>query len=313
MELSHLRAILALRELASLARAGDRLHLSPSAVFCQIRQLEDELGQKLYERIGKRLRLTEAGQHVAQHASRIVDLHDSALEALKEKGGAGRSVLRIGCGPHTSLRIMPHLFRAFLAAHPRTEIRLTTSGDTGLLGDLRTGLLDAVMMTLPVNDPELREETLWRYEMVFVAPPKERSGQGMVTLAEIKEKPFILFRRAVVIDAALRELTRQIGFEPNVVMENDEPDSIKELVKLGLGVALLPSWSVAEDSERGDLQILPLPARQFYDYGLLCRTSEYQPRCLMNLLEIAQQWREWWPLARYVAAPQAAAAEQPRR
>ena len=79
---------------------------------------------------------------------------------------------------------------------------------------------------------------------MFVAPPKDGGEQGVVTLAEIKEKPFILFRRAVVIDAALRDLTRQIGFEPNVVMENDEP--------------------------------------------VLYRTSEYRPRCFLNLLEVAQ-------------------------
>src|SRR5260370_9134092 len=84
MEISQLRAIIALRELASLARAGEQLHLSPSAVFCQIRQLEDEIGQKLYERIGRSLRLTSTGELLAEYANKIVKDHDTPVAALQE-------------------------------------------------------------------------------------------------------------------------------------------------------------------------------------------------------------------------------------
>src|SRR5215831_7333338 len=91
MEFAQLRAILALRELASLAKAGEHLHLSPSAVFCQIRQLEDELGQKLYERIGNRLQLTKTGELLAQHAAKLLSTHDAAINALKERTRPGAS------------------------------------------------------------------------------------------------------------------------------------------------------------------------------------------------------------------------------
>lgn len=301
MELSQLKAILALQELASLARVGERLHLSPSAVFCQIRQLEEEIGQKVYERVGKRLRLTASGELLAQRASTILAAHDSALASIRAQGGGRQEVLRFGCGPHSSLRVVPHLLRAFLAAYPQTEVRVATSDDYSLLRDLRLGLLDAILMSMPVRDRQLCEEPLWSYEMVFVLPPARHGKRP--TLSDLRNTPFILYRRAVVIDAGFKQMCRELKIEPNVVMENDVVDSIKELVKLGLGATLLPLWSVADERQRGLLRILRPPVRRFHNYGVLYRKSEYQPRILSALLIVARNWRNWWPLAKHVSPP----------
>jgi DNA-binding transcriptional LysR family regulator len=303
MEFSQLRAILALRELASLAKAGERLHLSPSAVFCQIRQLEDELGQKLYERIGNRLRLTKTGELLAQHAAKLLATHDTAINALKEQNTSRRELLRIGCGPHSSQRVIPHLLRAYLQQFPATEVRLTTAGDQALLADARIGLLDAIFMSLPVGDADLCEEPLWSYEMVFVLPPAKSGLFPKARIADLRQAPFIMYRRAVVIGAAYQQLCRDLGFEMNVVMENDEQDSIKELVKLGLGITFLPRWSVGDEMRRGALRILPAPKPQFYNYGLLYRKADYYPKGLLSLLEVAHKWNEWWPAAKHVAQP----------
>jgi DNA-binding transcriptional LysR family regulator len=303
MEFSQLRAILALRELASLAKAGERLHLSPSAVFCQIRQLEDELGQKLYERIGNRLRLTKTGEMLAQHAAKLLSTHDAAINALKEQSTSRRELLRIGCGPHSSQRVIPHLLREFLRQHPATEVRLTTAGDQSLLGDARMGLLDAIFMSLPVSDGDLCEEPLWSYEMVFVLPPAKLGMLPKAIIADLRQAPFIMYRRAVVIDAAYQQLCRDLGFEMNVVMENDEQDSIKELVKLGLGITFLPLWSVAEEKQKGALRILRVPQPQFHNYGVLYRKADYYPKVLSSLLEVAHQWDTWWPVAKHVSQP----------
>jgi len=313
MELSQLRAIIALGELASFSKAGEYLHLSPPAVFGQIRQLEDELGQKLYERIGRRLHLTDAGELLVKHAKTIVEKHDEAAAALRELSGVTAGVLRIGCGPHGSICVLPHLFRAFLAAHPNTEIRLTTGDDRKLISDLRTGLLDVMLMTLPLQDPDFEEEPLWRYEMVFVLPPRGRPGQRP-TARELLKYPFILYRRTVVVDAAIREICLREGIEPRVVMENDLPDSIKELVKLGIGASMLPLWSVGDEARAGTLQILRPRNRHLYGYGLVYRRAGYRPKAATALALIAHRWSEWWPMAGNVVPPefpQSGAADSP--
>jgi hypothetical protein len=103
MEFSQLRAILALRELASLAKAGERLHLSPSALFCQIRQLEDELGQKLYERIGNRQRLTETGELLAQHGTRSGLAAYPYFDSGNARAAAGKKQLPASAGSFLDL------------------------------------------------------------------------------------------------------------------------------------------------------------------------------------------------------------------
>lgn len=304
MELSQLKALLTLAEVASFARVGEQLHLSPSAVFCQIRQLEEETGQKMYERVGKKLHLTSAGEVLAQHARKILEAHEAALLATKEQSPTRKEMLRLGCGPHGSVRIVPYLLRALVNAHPSTEVRLITSTeDQPLVRDVRLGLLDAILMSLPVGDKELCEEPMWSYELVFTLPPVRMLRTPLSKPGELSKVPFILYSRTVVVDAVLKRLCSDLGFEPNVVMENDEADSIKELVKLGFGIALLPLWSVVDEARRGRLRVLRPKQPQLYNYGLVYRGIGYSPRVLSDLREVAHRFKDWWPYASSVAEP----------
>lgn len=297
MELPQLRAILALRELSSFARAGEHLHLSPPAVFGQIRQLEEELGEKLYERMGKRLQLTATGELLAEYAKTIVQQHDDAVRSLKGQGGEKRSLIRLGSGPHTSIRILPYLLRAFREQSPHAEIRQVTGDDLGLIRDVHAGVIDAVLMTLPAEDAELERLALWKYKMVFVLPPSRRRA----SLPELRDLPFLVFHRPIVIDAAVRQHCDDAGFTPSILLESDQPDAIKELVKLGVGATILPLWSVAREAQAGELRVIHPKRRHFYSFGWLYRRTSCRGRALTALLGVSRRWPEWWPMADYVA------------
>jgi DNA-binding transcriptional LysR family regulator len=306
MDLSPLRALMALRDLGCFARVAERVHLSTSAVFCQIRQLEVQLGQKLYERKGKWLLLTATGRLLADYAEKIVYLHDSALSALKPGGPAKRELVRVGCGPHASVEIVPHLLHALVKRYPTIGFRMTSADEISLIDDLRSGLLDAVLMSLPARPNQAREFEqlhLWRYELVLVFPPSASGLYPKPGLEDLRTAPFIRYRRPVVIDAAQQQLCRDLGFELDDVMENDEADSIKELVRLGLGLSFLALWSVASEESRGTLRIVRPLRPQVYDFGLLYRKSQYEANMLSSLLKVAAQWRQWWPHAKYVLPP----------
>ena len=300
MELSQLRALIAIAELGNFGKAGVRLHLSPPAVFEQVRRLESEVAVKLYERAGRRLAMTEAGRLVVDYARRIIQEHDAALVALKELGGVERGTLRFGCGPHISVSVVPHLLRAFLAKHPNVELRLITGADPMLFEELRGGKIDLLMMNLPVDDPSLDQIALWRYEMVFVVAPDDPVSNDP---AELARRPFILYQRAYIIEDAIRRFCVDAGFEPKMVMHNDQADSIKELVKLGLGISLLPLWSVSEEARRGTLRILRLPNRGlFSETGLLYRKSPHVSSTIRALVDVAHDWPNWLPRAQDVSA-----------
>ena len=304
MELAHSRALIAVSELGSFSKAGERLHLSPPAVFAQIHQLEAELGEKLYERAGRKLVLTPAGRLAMEYCRRLLLVNDEAVAAVRQLNAVKRGSLYLGCGPHLSVSIIPHLLRAYIAEHPNVELRLITGSDQALFEDLYARKVDILLMNLPVDEPDLVQDPLWRYEMVFVVPPDDpAANQGAISAAELSARPFILYQRSVVIESAIRQFCVAVGFEPKVVMQNDQADSIKELVKLGLGVSLLPLWSVSDDVRRGTLRTLRLTNRQLFSTtGLIYRKSIHPPMALRALLAVAHQWRSWLPKAEDVVS-----------
>jgi DNA-binding transcriptional LysR family regulator len=289
----------AIGELRSFSKAGERMHLSPPAVFAQIRQLETEFGQKLYERAGRNLVLTPPGRLLMDHCRRLILAHDEAVSAVRGLSGLQHGSLYLGCGPHISVSIVPHLLRAYLADRPNVELRLITGNDHALFDDLDAGKVDLILMNLPVDRPDLVQDPLWRYEMVFVVPPEDpAANQTAISATELSTRPFILYQRSVVIESAIRQFCVEVGFEPRVVMQNDQADSIKELVKLGLGVSLLPLWSVSEDVRRGTLRTLRLASRQLFSVtGLIYRKSPHLPMAVKALLVVAHQWKSWLPRA----------------
>jgi len=299
LELAHARALIAIGELGTFSKAGERLHLSPPAIFAQIHQMEGELGEKLYERSGRKLVLTPAGRLMVDYYRRLILVHDEAVGAVKELSGAQGGSLYLGCGPHISVSIVPHLLRAFISRHPNVELRLITGNDHVLFEDLYAGKVDLIVMNLPVEGSDLVQDPLWRYELVFVVPPGDpAAGLGTVTAADLASRPFILYQRSVVIESAIREFCVAVGFEPKVVMQNDQADSIKELVKLGLGISLLPLWSVSDDVRRGSLEIVRLDNRQLFSVtGLLYRKTSHVPMPVRALVEVAHQWKTWLPRA----------------
>ncbi|HXS98460.1 MAG TPA: LysR family transcriptional regulator [Candidatus Limnocylindrales bacterium] len=291
--------MIAIGELGSFSKAAERLNLSPPAVFAHIQQLETELGEKLYERSGRKLVLTPAGRLMIEYCRSLLRVHDEAITAVRELSGVHRGSLYLGCGPHISVAIVPHLLRAYLARHPNVELRLITGNDHMLFEDLYAGRVDLILMNLPVEGDDLVQDPLWRYEMVFIVPPGDPLGASdTASVADLQERPFILYQRAVVIESAIRQFCVAAGFEPKVVMQNDQADSIKELVKLGLGISLLPLWSVSDDIRRGTLKLVRLSNRQLFSVtGLIYRKTPHLPKAVQSLIEVSHEWKNWVPQA----------------
>jgi DNA-binding transcriptional LysR family regulator len=300
MELSQLRAVVVLGELASFSKAAEVLHLTPPAVFSQIRHLEEEIGAKLYERVGNRLELTAHGKRLVERAKEILRIHDESLAELREFQGDSAAVLRIGCGPHSSVHILPHLLRALLQARPGTEVRLVTGGDELLVNGVRSGMLDAILMHLPLDKVDLEEHPLFAYEMVFVVASSGRAAGRRTGFSDLAQLPFLRWRRPILVDSALEKLRCEAGLEPHTVIEHDNPASILEMVKLGIGFSALPLYSVGRDADAGRVRLVRSRSRQAHVVGFAYRKPAARRRILDDLLAVADQWAQWWPLARYV-------------
>ena len=252
-------------------------------MFKQIRQLEEELGTKLYERIGKLLVVTPVGQVIVSYGHSILRQHDEAIVTARELGGIKRGNLHFGCGAHTSICITPPLLRAFLALYPKLEVSVTTRGDHSLLNELHEGRVDVFLMTSQLKNSDLKSIPSGNTKWCLWSHLATRS-RNCEQLRGTSGQAFHPLSSGNVIETAIRCFCDQVGFDPKVVMDDDQADSLKELVKLGLGISLLPLWSVSEDVRRGELRILRLKDRQlFHQMGLVHRTSTYHPGVLSAL------------------------------
>src|SRR5688572_7401345 len=168
MELRHLRYFVALAETLSFTRAAERVHVTQSTLSHQIRQLEDQIGQPLFDRIGKKVVTTEAGELFLAFAARALKEVDLGLAMLQPGGGGLSGQLRIGATHTFNIRLIPECVALFLARHPTVQVQVEELA-ADLIGErLQAGELDIGIAYRPNGPTELWFEPLYNEEMVLV-------------------------------------------------------------------------------------------------------------------------------------------------
>lgn len=262
MEHRQLRTFAAVAKELSFTRAAAELGYVQSAVTAQVKALEKELGVPLFDRLGRRVVLTDAGKDLLGYAVRMLDLSEEA-RATVSRGGDGGGVagtLAVGASETLCIYRLPGLFRAFRSRHPRVDFRFRPVPYADLKGLVGEGVLDvAFLLEEPVREKNLAAEALVREPLVLVAPPDhelaERSRVDYEHLAGepmLSTEPGCSYRRAFE-----RELAKR-GVGPGRVLEFDSVEAIKRCVAAGLGVSVLPEVTVADELEGGKLAALDL-------------------------------------------------------
>jgi len=251
----HLRYFREVAHEGNLTRAAERLNLSQSALSTQIRQLEDRLGHRLFERAGRRLVLTEAGGIALDHADRIFHAGAELVAALGQ-GGAARAPLRVGAISTLSRNFQLRFLRPVLD-DPRVALTLTSGSGAVLLDALGALALDVVLST--------------------EAPP--RGAHGDIVAHRIAEQPVGLYgapgllRKATLADllaaapvilpteSSIRtgfdSLVARLGVNPRIAAEVDDMAMVRLLARAGVGLAVVPAVVIADELEQGILAPAP--------------------------------------------------------
>jgi DNA-binding transcriptional LysR family regulator len=228
------------------SRAGEQLRIAQPAVSAQIRRLEGELGTPLLRRTTRRVALTEAGELFLVRVRSVLEQLDLARSELDELTAVLRGRVRIGATPVLGTLELPAALARFHRRHPSVALSLRTGLIADLRGALDSGELDLVLG--PLHDGfsdshlvrPLAEETL-----VLAAAPGHRVAglagdtRHAVALADVGEEPFVCLPRGTGLRTILTAAAAQAGFVPRVEFEADTPANVRELVAVGLGVALL--------------------------------------------------------------------------
>lgn len=241
-------------------RAAQELGMTQPSVSMQIRQLEDNLGVALFEQIGKRTFLTEAGRELYRYGHRIHEQLAEAETVLERLKGAQGGQLRLASGP-TAKYFMPRLIAAFAPNHPDVVIDLHITGRDGLLAQLETNECDMVVMGSAPADDTMEATAFLEDPLVMIAAPGHPlAGKPKVGLAELAAERFVMREPGSDTRAVADDFFRHRGIEPRATMIINSNEAIKQSVQAGIGLALVPMQSVMLELEVGHLVTLALDA-----------------------------------------------------
>jgi LysR family cyn operon transcriptional activator len=220
MELRHLRYFVALADCLSFTRAAERVHVTQSTLSHQIRQLEEQVGQPLFERIGKRVVTTEAGALLLGFAVRALREVDDGIAMLQPGGGGLTGRLRIGATHTFNISLIPECVALFLDRHPTVQIQVEELSAGGIGERLAAGALDLGIAYRPSAPTDLRFEPLFHEEMVLVVSERHPlAARRRIRMVELHQQPLVLLPVTFATRNLLDECFASCGAEPVVVAE----------------------------------------------------------------------------------------------
>ena len=258
MEIRQLKSFQTVANLLSFNKAAGLLHYAQSSVSAQIQALEDELGVQLFDRLGRKVLLTENGEQLLHYANKILDLVDeSRSEVTEKREPEGALTVRIpeSFGVHR----LPEVIRDFHSRCPKVKLNFITCTVEGLEKDLRKGVTDlAFLLAESVNFPDILSETLGFESVVLVAGPDHPlSSKRSVHTRDLAGATILLSR----VDCSYRRIFEKILDQEEVRsfnrLEFHSVEVIKRCLAAGIGVSVLPETAVAEEVSGGKLVILP--------------------------------------------------------
>jgi DNA-binding transcriptional LysR family regulator len=279
MELFQLRTFREVAETLNFTKAAQRLHLTQSAVSHQIRTLERDIGEPLFIRAKRGVKLSEAGIVALDHARRILD----ESEALKERFSGGEKTpvgrVRAAAATQAFVYLFAPLFESFMKAHPWVEVSFRSTASTDqTIADIQSGTADVGFASLPVYSPALKVQELFQDELVAVVGHAHRlAGRPLATVEELLAERFILFERGNSVRRATDEFFGKAGGEPRTALESNDTAFIKLMVERGFGISLLPSWAVRDEVRWGWLAQLRVEGHHLRRTVALLALGRFQP------------------------------------
>jgi DNA-binding transcriptional LysR family regulator len=254
-----LRVFAAVARHGSMTRAADELHLTTPAVSMQVRELESQVGVPLFDRVGRHVVLSTAGEYFLVHARRMLAALKDADDAMARLRHLDAGTLRIGL-VGTAKYFVPRLLALFREEHPSVQVGLEVAGNReALVTLLRAGEVDLAVMGRPPRELAVRSEAFAAHPLVFVAPP----GHPLAALREVTPMqldawPFIVREQGSGTRAAMQEFFATHGCAPLQTMAMSSNETIKQAVMAGLGLSFLSLHTLGIELGAGLLRVLPV-------------------------------------------------------
>jgi len=274
MDLRQLEIIRAIAETGSFTAAGEKLHVSQSAISRQVLLLEDELGESVFHRLGRRIRITPAGESLVQLSNRVFQDVQETVSAISETQEHLRGTLRLVGGMTVCLYVFPTLLSEIRRVHPHLELKITVGSTDRSIAMLRSGAGDLGLLTLPIEATDLITVPVLREELLVVSYPDHPfATRRTVKPDELNRQPFILFETGSITRRLVNEFFARESIDAEVVMETENVEIIKAMVRTGLGIGIVP-WQAAA----AEVRARQLYASRITGYPLVRETGWLYPK-----------------------------------
>lgn len=258
MELRHIRYFIALAGSLNFTRAAERVHVTQSTLSHQIGQLERELGKPLFERTGKKVSLTEAGEQFLAYATRALKELDQGIGALKEADDELSGTVRVGAAHTFNLGIIPACVATFMTRHPTVKVVVYELSADAIDAGLLRGDIDLGIAYRPTGAPDLGFEPLYSEEMVLVVGDGHPfAKRKRVRMVELHRQRLVLLPREFATRGMLDECFLASGAEPQIVAEMNTVAPMLGLVERTDIAAIVARSAVPRNT---DLRAVPLEA-----------------------------------------------------
>lgn len=248
MELRQLQYALQIAAEKNFSRAAEKLHIAQPSLSQQLSKLEKELGVLLFQRNTNSVELTHAGYAFMEKAQMILDMVGQLEREMEDISDMKKGRLNVGSLPITGSHVLPRVLPLFHSRFPGIEIHLIEDTTNVLENLTAAGRTDISLLTLPVMDSNLSWEPLLDEEILLAVPPShplaEKGVQGKPAAAgirQLRDEAFIVLKRGQGFRQIALELCRSNGFEPRIVFESSNIETVQALVAAGMGIAFVPS------------------------------------------------------------------------
>ena len=289
MELSQLRYVMAVADTGNFTRAAARSNITQPSLSQQIIKLERELGHKLFHRMGRKAVLTEAGTVFLERARRILFEVEDATKELGDHPSLERRIT-VGAIPTLAPYLLPTLITRCRKRFPNLQVNIREDFKVTLIQEILEGELDLALATLPVADPSIQVEVLWKEPLILaVAKGHPLASKERVIGSDLANETFILLGSSSSLTAQVRRFCGENNFEPRIGSRCAQVATVKALVGIGTGISILPRVARSAEDEDSLVYITLADAEPFREIAVLRHMQRYQTRGAEQFLSLLRE------------------------
>ena len=291
MDVRDLQVFLSVSKHLNYTRAGEELNLSQPSVSVRIRQLETQLGVKLFEQLGRKVALTDAGQLLVPYARRVMAAVEDAHHAIDELQGLERGSLRIGASTTPGMYLVPQVVARFKQRYPKIDIHLRIKDTREVEESVLRNEFDFGFVGGHLAASEVTALPWLTDELLLVVPRAHQfARKKTVNKQELQKESFILRESGSATRAVIVDQLRKSDFDVITIMEMENPESVKKAVQSGLGIAFISKFAVATELKAKSLIAVRVQGLSIHrELKIVHRKDKHLSRAAIAFIEMARR------------------------